>query len=138
MKHFTRVLCGVTLITIPTIEFGGYFLLTLISGGANELALTDFQQAMFRAGHGHAGVLVILSLIALILSDHARLPEPLLWLVRIGFPVAATLVSGGFFAAAIGEGLTQPNQWIILLYAGVALLAICLVTLGIGLLKKQA
>ena len=138
MKRITRILCGITLLTMPSIEFGGYFLLQVLSGEVAELALTNFQQAMFRAGHAHAGVLVILSLIALILSDHARLNTFWVWVVRMGFPTAALMVSGGFFASAIGEGLTAPNEWVGLLYAGIFLLAFCMVVLGVALMRPAA
>ena len=60
MSQRSKVLCGIILLTIPTIQFGGYFLLSVLSGTAGELSLTPFQEAMFRAGHGHAGVLIIL------------------------------------------------------------------------------
>lgn len=138
MHPITRIFCGLTLLTVPTIEFGGYFLLSILSGNIGELGLTGFQESMFRAGHGHAGVLVILSLIALFLSDYARLSQPFLWLVRAGFPLSAMLISGGFFAAALGEQLNQPNGMIALLYVGVILLAVALITLGIGLVRKPA
>lgn len=138
MKHITKVSCGIVLLTIPSIEFGGYFLLNIISGKEAEMSLTPFQEAMFRAGHAHAGVLVILALVALILSDHARLSDAGQWLVRIGFPLSAILISGGFFAAAIGDQLTEPNGLIFILFLGVALLGIVLILLGIGLLRSNA
>ena len=96
MSRISRLFCGLILLTIPTIEFGGYFLLNVISGNEGDLALSEFQKSMFRAGHAHAGVLVILSLIAIILSDYAHLSKPLLSLVRVGFPLSAILVSGAF------------------------------------------
>lgn len=133
MKHTTKVICGIVLLTVPTIEFGGYFLLNVISGNEEDLALTHFQEAMFRAGHAHAGVL---ALIALILSDYAHLGSLSLWLVRVGFPLSSILISVGFFAAATGSQLTQPNDLIIILYLGVFTLAISLILLGIGLVRK--
>lgn len=137
MKHITRVICGGVLLTVPTIEFGGYFLLNVISGNEEGLALTNFQEAMFRAGHAHAGVLVILALVALVLSDYAHLSKLSMGMVRIGFPLSSILVSGGFFAAATGYQRNQPNNLIILLYAGIFVLAISLILLGIGLIRKQ-
>ncbi|MEO1652290.1 MAG: hypothetical protein AAFU64_01990 [Bacteroidota bacterium] len=136
MKQITRLICGIVILTVPSIEYGGTFLLNLISGYEEDMALTDFQEAMFRAGHAHAGVLVILALVALILSDYAHLPTFGLWLIRIGFPLSAILISGGFFAAAIGPQLTEPNEWIILLYVGLCLLGLALIVLGIGLIRK--
>ncbi|GMN10879.1 hypothetical protein MTsPCn9_28090 [Croceitalea sp. MTPC9] len=136
MKHISRVICGIVLLTVPTIEFGGYFLLNVISGNEEGLALTSFQEAMFRAGHAHAGVLVILALVAIILSNYANLNDKLLWIVRIGFPLSSILISGGFFAAATGNQLTQPNELILILYIGIVILTISLILLGVGLLKK--
>ena len=92
---------------------------------------------MFRAGHGHAGLLVILSLIAQILIDHATLSKNWKLIIRIGFPLSAVLVSGGFFAAAIGINVTSPNNLIAILYVGVIFLLISLVILGIGLIRKE-
>jgi hypothetical protein len=136
MQQATRRTAGIILLTVPTIEFGGYFLLNILSGKEEALTLTEFQQAMFRAGHAHAGVLVILALVALLLADYGRVSERVAWVVRIGFPAAAVLVSGGFFASAMGEGLTQPNEWIWILFVGVFLLALSLIVLGVALLRQ--
>jgi hypothetical protein len=136
LSREAKLMCGVILITIPTIEYGGTFLLTVISGQF-ELPLTDFQKSMFRAGHAHAGVLVILGLIAQILVDNIQFNKSLKMWIRGGFLVSALLVSGGFFAAAIGENLTKPNGNIWVLWLGVITLAISLVSLGIGLIKSK-
>lgn len=135
MSETARIMCGIILITIPTIQFGGAFLLRILSGNMDKLDLTPFQKAMFRAGHAHAGVIVILSLIGQVLCDYATLPVRWIWIVRIGLPLAAILMSGGFFAAAAGKGVTKPNKGIAILYIGAALLAFSTVTLGIGLLR---
>ena len=71
MTDATKLIAGLLLITVPTIEFGGTFLLSVLSGKHPEL--TEFQRSMFRAGHAHAGVLVILALVALVLTDQAGL-----------------------------------------------------------------
>jgi cytochrome bd-type quinol oxidase subunit 1 len=92
---------------------------------------------MFRAGHAHAGVLVILALVGQLLLDAARLPLWLAWVARLGFPLAAILVSAGFFAAAIGRGVTQPTPWIAVLYIGAGLLALAVILTGIGLLRAS-
>ena len=41
---------------------------------------------------------------------------------------------GGFFAASAGKGLTRPNRFIVVVYAGALVLAAGLTTLGVGLL----
>lgn len=135
MSEIARIMCGVILITVPTIQFGGMFLLRVLSGKMDSLALTPFQKSMFRAGHAHAGVIVILSLIGELLSDYAALPPGWIWIVRIGLPLSAILISGGFFAAAAGKGVTKPNKWIGILVVGVVVLALSVLALGIGLIR---
>ena len=68
-----RKLSGYILITVPSIIYGGYFLLGVLSGEHDDLALIEFQKSMFRAGHAHAGVLVILSLLIQLFTDYAYL-----------------------------------------------------------------
>ena len=135
MSKLTKIFCGVIILTIPTIQYGGYFLLQNLSGNYDQLNLTEFQESMFRAGHAHAGVLVILSLIAQALIDHSSLNKSFEWLARIGFPLAAILVSGGFFSSAIGSSVSEPNNLIVILYAGIIVLFFSLLILGVGLLK---
>lgn len=130
----TRKMAGIILLTLPTIAYGGTFLLSVISGQA-DLPLTDFQKSMFRAGHAHAGVLVLLSLIVQpFLDDLVSRGE---WFLRGGIPLASILISGGFFAAAIGENRTTPNEWIAILWAGVGVLVLTLFITGIQLLRKS-
>lgn len=133
MSNATKLITGILLITVPTIQFGGTFLLRILSG--KEPQFTDFQRSMFRAGHAHAGVLVILALVAQILMDNARLPETLGWAVRIGFVLAALLVSGGFFGGAMGKD--QPGGLIALLWVGVVVLAGSAITLGVGMIAAR-
>lgn len=125
---------GAILISIPTIELGGFFLLSVLSGKYKGPALTSFQKSMFRAGHAHAGIIVILAVICQIVADHGNLSEGLMWFGRVGVPVSALLISGGFFAAAAGQGREKPNKSIVLVFIGAGLLAAALIVLGISLL----
>jgi uncharacterized membrane protein YphA (DoxX/SURF4 family) len=133
MNPETRITCGIILLTVPSIIYGGYFLLCILSGRL-KLSLTDFQKSMFRAGHAHAGVLVIFALIAEILIGSARLSPGLVLFARAGFPLAAILVSGGFFASASGREISKPNRRIAILYLGIFVLVASLIILGIGLI----
>ena len=128
-------IAGALLITVTTIEFGGTFLLRIMSGKHSEF--TDFQRSMFRAGHAHAGVLVILALVALLFTDQAGLPTGIGWAERIGFASAPVLVSGGFFGAAMGKGRTRPGGLIAMLWIGVFVLGASLVTLGACLIRGR-
>jgi hypothetical protein len=125
---------GITLLTVPTIIFGGFTVLGVLTSGEAGLPggpeLTAAQYALYRAGHAHAGVLVLLSLVLQVLLDHARLSVPMTWSARVAAPVAAILVSGGFFGLAYVPALR------IVLYAGAALVAYATLTVGIGLLRS--
>jgi hypothetical protein len=94
------------------------------------------RQNFFRAGHAHAGVIVILSLICQMLADAAVLPVPMLWFVRIGVPLSAILISAGFFFSVLPPTATQASGAVSLIYAGALILAVGVVTLGIGLLRS--
>lgn len=135
MTNATKLIAGLLLIAVTTIEYGGTFLLGILSG--TYTGFTEFQRSMFRAGHAHAGVLTILALVALIFTDQAALPASTGWALRIGFAVAPVLVSAGFFGAAIGNGRTQPGGLIALLWTGVFVLGGCLIALGIGLIRAR-
>src|SRR5258708_27211007 len=93
------------------------------------------RENFFRAGHGHAGVIVILSLVCQVLADSADLPSLLVWFVRIGVPLAAILISAGFFFSMLPPTATQPNGAISLIYVGAVVLAISVITLGVGLIR---
>jgi drug/metabolite transporter superfamily protein YnfA len=137
MTKEARKISGYILLTVPTIIYGGYFLLTVLSGHQEHLQLTDFQKSMFRAGHAHAGVLVILSLLVQLFIDNASLSSHWKWIARISFPISAITISLGFFAAAIGKQITEPTGLIIVLYAGIIILTFALLTLGIGLIRQK-
>src|SRR5258708_30273509 len=92
-------------------------------------------QNFFRAGHAHAGVFVILSLVCQILADSATLPQPWLWVARIGVPLAAILLPAGFFLSMTSPTAVQPNGFVSLIYPGAASLAAGGLTLGGGLLR---
>ncbi|MBV9264953.1 MAG: hypothetical protein JO061_02175 [Acidobacteriaceae bacterium] len=135
MSDETKLIAGILLITVTTIEFGGTFLLRILSGKYPEF--TDFQRSMFRAGHAHAGVLVILALVALVFADQAGLSTPIGRAVRMGFAATPVLVSGGFFGAAVGRGRTRPGGLIALLWMGVFVLGGSLITLGTCLIRAH-
>lgn len=127
----SRSTAGVILLTIVGVEYGGWFMLRLVRGRQQA---TGFQRAFFRAGHAHAGVLVTLALVSLILADAAEMSGALSFFARNGVWAAAVLMPAGFFLSAAGPGVTKPNRFIVLLYAGAASLAVGVVSLGVGLL----
>lgn len=133
MNHDARLMSGILFVTVPSIQYGGYFLLNLFSGKMTRIHPSPLQISFFRAGHAHAGVLVILSLICQMFVEHAALAPALAWLVRIGVPLAAILIPMGFFLS-VAFTPDRPNKWILSLYAGAIVLAISVVVLGVGLI----
>jgi len=126
-----RITAGILMLTIVGIESGGLFLLRT---ARSNPGFTDFQRSFFRAGHAHAGVLVILGLLCLVLTGATGLTGFWAWLAGTGVLIAAILMSAGFFFSAMGTGRTTPNRFIGLIFAGAASLAAGVVTLGFGLL----
>ena len=134
MSHEARLMCGLTLILVPTIVYGGLTVLGIVTnrtmGAPAPNNLSPSQIAFYRAGHAHAGVLTILSLFLQISIDYAAVPHPLIWPARVGALLAALLVSGGFFAAAHVRALRA------ILYLGATVLVAVTLTVGIGLLRS--
>src|SRR5499427_8017338 len=131
MTREARLMAGVILLTIPTIQYGGYFLLTSLADRSSGYMDNALRQNFFRAGHAHAGVFVILALVCQILADNAVLSPSWLWLARIGVPLAAILVPVGFFLSMGSPSATQPNGFVSLIYVGIVALASSVLTLGI-------
>jgi hypothetical protein len=135
MTREARLLSGIILITVPTIQYGGYFLLTSLVNRGSGYMENPLRQNFFRAGHAHAGVIVILSLVCQMLADATILPSPLIWFVRIGVPLSAILISAGFFFSILPPATTQPSGAIFLIYVGAVILALSVLTLAVGLLR---
>ena len=136
MTREARLMSGIILITVPTIQYGGYFLLTSLMNKGSGYMENPLRQNFFRAGHAHAGIIVILSLVCQILAHGAVLPDPLLWFVRIAVPLSAILISAGFFFSMLPPTATQASGAVALIYAGGVILALAAVTLGVGLLRS--
>ncbi|HKD15225.1 MAG TPA: hypothetical protein VKE71_11895 [Candidatus Angelobacter sp.] len=135
MTREARWISGIILLTVPTIQYGGYFLLTSLMDKNSGYMENPLRQNFFRAGHAHAGVIVILSLVCQILADAAVLPASLLWFVRLAVPLSAILISAGFFLSVLPPNTTKAGGAVFLIYSGAVVLAIAVVTLGVGLLR---
>ncbi len=136
MTREAKMFCGIILITVPTIQYGGYFLLTSLIDKSSGYMDNPLRQNFFRAGHAHAGVIVILSLICQLLADSALLPPSLVWTARIAVPLAAILIPAGFFLSMLSPTATQPGPAVGLIYAGAVSLAVGVLLLGVGLLRS--
>ena len=129
-----KLMSGITLLIVPTIMYGGWTLLGVlmhgrVGGSVGELHLDETQWALWRAGHAHAGVWTLLSVVLQILLDSARLSAGLIWVARISAPASAIALSGAFFGLAVSAAFSP------LLYLGIGLMLVALLTTGIGLLR---
>jgi hypothetical protein len=132
----SRLVAGVLLILMPTVVFGGASILSMLVGDP-EYARNELRQDLWRAGHAHAGVLLILSLVTLRYVDEATLPSGLKTLARHSIPAAAVLMPAAFFLSVLSPAATEPNAMIYLAYVGAASLTAGLLILGIGLVRRR-
>jgi len=134
MSDASRTVAGILLVLVPTIEFGGYSLLRMIAKRTPGYLDNPVRQNLWRAGHAHAGVLVLLALVGILYVDQTDLSDGLRTLARSSIAVAPILVSAGFFFSSLSPRAERPNGMIALVYLGAVLLAVGAVTLGVGLL----
>jgi hypothetical protein len=109
MTDASRQLAGILFVLVPTVEFGGWSLLRMIARRVPGYLDNPVRQNLFRAGHAHAGVLLLLAL-------------------------APILMPAGFFLSVLRPSDDRPNRLIVLVYLGALSLAVSAVTLGLSLL----
>lgn len=135
MTASSRRLAGTLLVLFPTVVYGGVSLLMLLAGDPAYVA-NPLRQDLWRAGHAHAGVLLILSLVVLRYVDDATLAGATRSFVRYSVPLAAILLPAAFFGSVLSADAEEPNALINLAYVGAVLLGAGLLTLGVGLLRR--
>jgi len=129
----TTALPAISLLSLVTVEYGGWALLGFITKRRGTLG--PFREQFFRAGHAHAGVLLVMTLAAFAYFDRAEWSEGTQWL--FGFVLLAGVLaqSGGFFVhLALGEE-GKVSLGTKLTRSGGILLAVPLVALAIALLS---
>jgi hypothetical protein len=136
LSRNAKLMSGITILLVPTIMYGGLTLLGILTGGSvglpsGGMKLSETQWALWRAGHAHAGVWTIFSVILQVLLDSTRLPAALTWAARICAPLSAVALSAGFFGLAFSSSF----RW--LLYFGICMLVVALLTTGVGLLRSR-
>jgi hypothetical protein len=73
----TRVLPAVSVLSLISVEYGGWALLGFLTGRGQ---LGQFREQFFRAGHAHAGVLLVLSLVYFVHLDRTGYSDGVKWL----------------------------------------------------------
>ena len=135
MSRESRLLAGILLVVLPTVMFGGTSLLGFLTSNTPGYVDNPLRQDLFRAGHAHAGVYLVLSLVMLRYVDEAVLGPFWKWLARIGAPIAAILIPAAFFLSVVSPQSREPSGLINLAYVGALFLAAAVLTLGAGLIR---
>jgi len=135
MSRESRLTAGILLILLPAVVYCGTNILSLLISDPGY-AENELRQDLWRAGHAHAGVLLILSLVTLRYVDEANLPRWLKSVARHSIPAAAVLLPAAFFLSVLSPEATEPNAMIYLAFVGAVLLAFGVLVLGIGLIRR--
>lgn len=122
-------------VSIPTVMFGGYLLLGLLDRGR----LSASQKTYFRAGHAHAGVLLLMALLYIHYIQQTSL-GPTVQISALSMVVIGILAqAGGFFLQMLPSkptlvplGVHVTRIGAILLMAAVLVLVYGLVTARLG------
>lgn len=128
-----RIFSIIAWIALPTVMYGGYALLGLLSRGE----LTEFQQTYFRAGHAHAGVLLLMALLYHHYMERTSLRPGLKILGAAVVLVGILGQSGGFFLHMVIGQPGAPSAGTVVTTIGAALLAAAVLLLVYGLITSR-
>jgi hypothetical protein len=129
----TRVLPAVSVLSLISVEYGGWALLGYLTGRGQ---LGPFQEKFFRAGHAHAGVLLVLSLVYYLYLDRTGYSDRVKWIAGGLLQAGILAQSGGFF---VHVGMGQPNRGSLgtaVTRVGALLIAAALAILAVGLFRS--
>jgi hypothetical protein len=135
MSRETQMIAGILLVVLPSVMFGGLSILALLTQHAPGFVDNPLRHDLWRAGHAHAGVYLVLSLVMLRYVDEALLSPFWKWIARTGAPIAAILIPAAFFLSVASPTATEPNGLLNLAYIGALFLATAVLSLGIGLIR---
>jgi hypothetical protein len=135
MSRESRMAAGILLVVLPTVMYGGLSLLMFLTRNVPGYNDNPLRHNLWRAGHAHAGVYLILSLVMLRYVDEAVLSPFWKWLARTGAPIAAILIPAAFFLSVASPKAKEPNVLMSLAYIGAFFLASSVLCLGVGLIR---
>jgi drug/metabolite transporter superfamily protein YnfA len=135
MSRETQMIAGILLVVLPSVMFGGLSILALLTQHAPGFVDNPLRHDLWRAGHAHAGVYLVLSLVMLRYVDEALLSPFWKWIARTGAPIAAILIPAAFFLSVASPTATEPNGLLNLAYIGALFLSTGVLSLGIGLIR---
>jgi hypothetical protein len=136
MSESTVRAAGILLVILPAVAFGGASILFLwITTRIAYYTKNRLRQRLWAAGHAHAGVLLVLALVAFLYLDNANLSGAATAFVLAAIPAAAVFVPAAYFLSVLRPDADRPNALINLAYVGYLSLTAGLLVLGIGMLS---
>jgi len=131
LEPSSAITAGAVFLTVIAVAYGGTFMLRVVTGKQGTNAL---QKSFFRAGHAHAGVLIILGLLFVDAASAG------VWgrVAADGVLACAILIPAGFFFSAMGRDPQKPNRLVALIWIGFGVLTAALPTAGIALIVAGA
>jgi hypothetical protein len=121
----------VTWILLPSVMFGGATLLGFLT--RSDPPRSEWQLRMFRAGHAHAGVLILMALLYQIFVRRTGYSEgaQVAWSLLL---IAGNLMqSGGFFVHMLAGAPGRPSWGTRLTQGGAVVLTVAIGGLVVGL-----
>jgi hypothetical protein len=135
MLRESRMLAGILLVVLPAVMYGGLTLLISLTRNLPGYNDNPLRHDLWRAGHAHARVYLVLSLVMLRYVDEAVLSPFWKWIARTGAPIAAILIPAAFFLSVVSPTAKEPNGLMKLAYIGALFLAAAVLSLGVGLIR---
>jgi hypothetical protein len=123
---------SISWLLLPTVMFGGYSLLSLLA--QKKVWLTAERARFFRAGHAHAGVLLVLSLGYYIYLAQTTLSEGLKFAACLILLLGILTQSGGFFLHMLVGKSGERSVGNIATIFGALLLTLSVLFLAYGLI----
>ena len=126
-----RLFSIISWILLPTVMFGGY---SLLHFQVCKEVLTPFQETYFRAGHAHAGTLLLLSLLSYQYLGHTFASVLVQWLTCTAVLVGLLALAGGFFLHMACGGPGRGSAGVLVTNLGAGQLALATLFLAYSIL----
>jgi hypothetical protein len=107
----TTLLPVISLLLLVSVEYGGWSLLGFLTGRGQ---LGEFREQFFRAGHAHAGVLLVLSLVYFLYLDRTGYSTGVQWLAGLLVLLSSTRLlagSGAGYGGFTGRSWAGASAW---------------------------
>lgn len=131
--HTLRTFSIIAWVALPTVMFGGYALLGLLTRDA----LSAFQLTYFRAGHAHAGVLLLMALLYHHYMEQTSFRPAVQRWAAAGVLIGILAQSGGFFLHMVIGRPGAPSAGTMLTITGAVILTVAVLFLVYGLITAR-